>query len=108
MKTSENPAEHTAATQPEAMNLLTPVDVARGVYANVALIHHMQEEFVFDFVFQLGDLSVQLVSRVVLSPPHVKLLHSVLGENIARYEKKHGTITAREVPEKPPAPDVAE
>jgi len=66
-------------------------DKILGEYANVAQITHTSREFILDFLFAL-DGNAFLTSRIITSPPHAKELHRVLGENIDKYEKKHGKI----------------
>ena len=73
------------------IGIKAPLDKISGAYSNVALIHHSKNEFVFDFVFDLmGDMN--LVSRVITNPAHMKKLYKVMGENITKYEKKFGKI----------------
>ena len=38
----------------------------------------------------MGDMN--LVSRVITNPAHMKKLYKVMGENITKYEKKFGKI----------------
>ena len=57
----------------------------RGVYSNVAQIHHTQNEFLIDFLFQTSNQTL-LVSRVILSPNHMVLFQKALEENLKKYE----------------------
>ena len=66
---------------------------AKGTYANVAIIHNNDAEFIFDFVFmepQRGQGHV--VSRVVANPRTAKRLMSGLSELIKVYEERFGPI----------------
>lgn len=74
-------------------------EVARGVYANAALINHTREEFTLDFVSAFPP-SPQVVARVHTSPGHLKRLIAALTENLRRYEEAFGTVQAGEAPEK--------
>lgn len=66
-------------------------DVYKGVYSNVALIQHTKNEFMIDFLMKfVGD--AQLVSRVILSPPHIISVLDVLKKNIENYESSFGKI----------------
>jgi len=71
-----------------------------GVSANMANIGHggSGEEFVLDFlsVFPPGG---QLVSRVMLSPSHMKRLTNAMHEQLKQYEEKFGTISLAVVPD---------
>ena len=79
----EKPAAEGAKEPPEP----------RGEYCNFAAIHHSETEFVFDFMFQLGD-SNRLASRVITSPQHAKALLVALEKNISKYESNIGPIAA--------------
>lgn len=63
----------------------------KGRYANVVQIMHNPEEFVLDFFLVLPPAG-QLVSRILMSPGHMKRLIRVLEENIRKYEEITGEI----------------
>lgn len=70
---------------------------AEGIYANIALITHSPSEFVIDFARWLpGQPKTRVQTRVVMAPRNVKRFLKALGENIKRYEERHG-----EIPEDP-------
>ena len=70
-----------------------PADVARGDYANFAIITHSSSDFVLDFARVLpGVPKAQVKSRVILAPEHAKRLLMALQENIVRYEREFGSI----------------
>lgn len=77
---------------------------ALGTYSNFVSIVHNYAEFVLDFGRMVpGREDVQVVSRVVMSPLHVKQLLRALTENVAIYERSFGPI-----PDGPtPPPEVA-
>jgi len=59
--------------------------VALGQYTNLAAIRHTREEFIFDFAFMFPDGPMgQLVSRLILSPAHVKRFLEALEANVKR------------------------
>jgi hypothetical protein len=62
-------------------------EIARGIYSNVALIRHTENEFIFDFIINL-DTEAHLVSRIFLSPEHAKKFLTALKENVDKYENK--------------------
>jgi hypothetical protein len=74
-----------------AVPVMARNELIAGTYCNIALVHHTEREFVFDFIFGIANQS-SLVSRVITSPQHVKMIHKVLGENIKKYEDKFGEI----------------
>lgn len=68
-------------------------DVAQGVYANLVLINHTENEFVLDFAFiQPGNTRAKVRGRIISSPRHTKRLLSALQKNLERFEERFGTI----------------
>ena len=75
---------------------------ALGTYANFASIVHNFGEFIIDFGRIVpGREEVQVVSRVVMTPVHLKQLLRALNENVAIYERNFGEIS-----DGPPQPPV--
>ncbi len=73
--------------------------IALGQYSNLAAIRHTREEFIFDFAFVFPDGPMgKLVSRIILSPAHVKRFIEALESNLKRYEKDFGPVTPADVP----------
>lgn len=71
---------------PKAPQIRIRPDV-KPLYCNVAVVSYTENEFIFDFVFQAaGD--AELVSRIILSPDHVKRFSDVLIDNYNNFEKK--------------------
>lgn len=72
-------------------------ETAMGKYANVGMITHNAEEFIFDFAFippgPGGQNQAKLRSRVIISPGHAKRFLSALSDNISKYESKNGKIS---------------
>jgi len=71
------------------VSILSSPNVQKGLYSNVALIHHTEEEFMLDFLLQLGG-EAQLISRIILSPAHFRRLKNAIDENLDHYEQKFG------------------
>ncbi|MCX7943398.1 MAG: DUF3467 domain-containing protein [Deltaproteobacteria bacterium] len=68
-------------------------EIAQGVYSNLALINHNENEFIIDFIFvQPQQPKARVRSRVITSPKHIKRFAIALNENIAKYEARFGTI----------------
>ena len=68
---------------------------ATGVFSNFANITHSPEEFIIDFLFINPAPPAgfgKLMSRIVMTPGHVKRLASAMQENINRYEERVGEI----------------
>ena len=68
-------------------------EVAKGTYANLAIITHSSSEFVLDFVRVLPGLpKPQVMDRIIVAPEHAKRLLIALQENVAKYESTFGRI----------------
>jgi Protein of unknown function (DUF3467) len=85
----------TMADDPTAPKLQVQIDddVAQGVYTNLVLINHTENEFVLDFAFiQPGNARAKVRTRLISSPRHTKRLLVALQKNIERFEERFGTI----------------
>ena len=83
---------------------LTP-EMAKGEYANFAIITHSSSEFVIDTARVLpGVPKAQVCSSVIMAPEHAKRLLAALQENIARYERDFGQIKLPNTPPRTIAP----
>ncbi len=75
------------------INIDLPVEIAEGIYCNLAIITHSQAEFVVDFVKLMpGAPKAKVKSRIILTPEHAKRLSKALADNIRKFESIHGTI----------------
>jgi hypothetical protein len=70
-------------------------EVARGRYTNNMLVTHTREEFILDFLLTAPN-GTQLVSRVLVSPGHMKRVIAALVDNMQKYEAKFGEVVAPE------------
>lgn len=66
-------------------------DIAKGRFCNLAHVGSTYEAFVLDFAFAQGPAG-WLLSRILMSPAHAKRFHNVLGDTLARWEERFGTI----------------
>ncbi len=82
--------------------------VAKGVYANAAIVTHTDDAFFLDLALAYPQQPVRVQTRVITSPQHAKALLRTLAENVSRYEKRFGTIPERPLPPRPSedGPDV--
>ena len=73
------------------MNIQAPEGSLGGKYANMMQVTHTPEEFVLDFIsaFPPGG---ELISRLIVSPRHVKRILGALAQNVQNYETTHGPI----------------
>jgi hypothetical protein len=74
-------------------------ETAKGTYANMAVMHNNDAEFVFDFVFmepQRGQGRV--VSRIIANPRTAKRMLMGLTDLVANFEKRFGEIPLPSAP----------
>ena len=65
----------------------------KAVYGNIAFISHTPAELVLDFAQVLPRMTKgHIVSRVIMSPIHAKMLQKALAQNLANYERQYGEI----------------
>lgn len=74
-------------------------ETARGRYSNSMLVAHSREEFIIDWLLNATS-GAHLVSRIIVSPGHMKRIIGALADNLRKYEEKHGTAQEAE-PEEP-------
>ena len=68
-------------------------DISQGIYSNLVLLNHTENEFVLDFAFiQPSNGRAKVRTRVISSPRHTKRLLQALQKNLERYEERFGTI----------------
>jgi hypothetical protein len=66
---------------------------AQGVYVNLAMIGHSENEVIIDFIFlQPQAPKAKVRSRIITSPIHAKRLLTALQDNVEKYEAKYGKI----------------
>ncbi len=92
---SENATPETPADQPKTTKKVM-IDMPKelgAVYANLALISHTPVEVVLDFA-QLLPRSPRgrVMSRIIMTPMHAKMLQRALAQNVSTYESKFGEI----------------
>jgi hypothetical protein len=83
--------------QPMEIQVALPEHLRGGSYSNNMIVTHTKEEFLLDFLL-VAPPSGTVVSRIILSPGHIKRVVAALQENIAKYEAMHGIIQAAEEP----------
>lgn len=90
MEKKKNEALKVKKPEQKPIDILTTSDTQKGVYSNVALIHHTEQEFIIDFLLKIGA-DAQMVSRVILSPSHMNALSSAINENLMKFNEKAKT-----------------
>jgi hypothetical protein len=90
--TSSSMSEEPPTTPPK-LQVQIDDDVSQGVYSNLVLLNHTENEFVLDFAFiQPTNGRAKVRARVVSSPRHTKRLLLALQKNLERYEERFGRV----------------
>lgn len=72
---------------------------AEGIYANLAMIVHSPTEIIIDFARVMPRMpKTKVLSRIIMTPMHAKLLHKALEDNIKKFEKQFGEIKIHGMP----------
>ena len=79
------------------MDIKAPEGTLGGKYANMMQVTHTPEEFILDFISGFPPAG-ELVSRLIVSPRHMKRIVRALMDNINKYEQIHGLITEASEP----------
>ncbi len=70
-------------------------EMSQGRYSNSMFIAHGPEEFIIDWLLN-SPTGAHLVSRIIVTPGHIKRIISALTDNLKRYEEKFGEIKLAE------------
>jgi hypothetical protein len=85
------------AQQRQQIQVTTGDETSRGHFSNNLLMAHSAEEFILDWILNAPN-GMHLVSRIIVTPGHMKRIVGALAENLRRYEQEFGTITALAAP----------
>lgn len=78
--------------KPKRVNVEFPSEL-NATYANFAVISHSPNEVIIDFAQLLpGMPKARVQARVLLTPINAKMLHQALGKNLAKFERRFGSI----------------
>lgn len=81
--------------QPQQVQISTGDEMSRGRYSNNMYVAHSPEEFMIDWLLT-SPTGAHLVSRVIVTPGHMKRIIAVLTDNLNKYEQKFGPIKVTE------------
>ena len=85
-----NPQEQQVGQQ---INIELGEKEAEGIYSNLAIITHSPAEFVIDFTRIVpGIPKARVLSRIITTPQHAKMLLAALRDNLEKYETRFGEI----------------
>lgn len=79
--------------KPRKLNIELGDEESQGIYSNLALITHSPQEIIIDFARVMpGAAKTRVLSRIIMTPAHAKMLHRALEDNIKKYESQFGQI----------------
>lgn len=79
--------------QPQQINIELSEKEAEGIYANLAMIIHSPTEIIIDFARIMPRMpKSKVLSRIIMTPMHAKLLLKTLEDNIKKFESQFGEI----------------
>jgi hypothetical protein len=79
--------------QGQQINIELGEKEAEGIYSNLAIITHSPAEFIIDFTRIVpGVPKAKVLSRIITTPQHAKMLMRALKENIEKFESRFGEI----------------
>lgn len=66
---------------------------SEGIYANLAIISHSPSEIILDFARVMpGAPKARVLSRIIMTPQHARMLERALGDNLRKFESQFGEI----------------
>jgi phosphoribosyl-dephospho-CoA transferase len=66
---------------------------SEGIYSNLAMIAHSPQEIIIDFARVMpGAVKTKVLSRIIMTPAHAKMLSKALEENLKKFETQYGQI----------------
>jgi hypothetical protein len=83
--------------EPQSIPINTADEISRGRYSNTMLVTHGPEEFIIDWLLQSPN-GAHLVSRIMVTPGHMKRIVKALQENLEKYEQNFGVIKMADSP----------
>jgi hypothetical protein len=85
--------------QGQQINIELGEKEAEGIYSNLAIITHSPAEFIIDFTRIVpGIPKAKVLSRIITTPQHAKMLMKALKENIDKFESRFGEIRTESQP----------
>jgi len=84
-------ADEKPSMNPSQIQITTGDEMSRGRYSNTMLVSHSAEEFMMEWLLS-SPSGTHLVSRVIVSPGHVRRIIAALTENLDKYENRFGPV----------------
>lgn len=73
------------------LKIRLPESLQAGVYSNNTMVSHTKEEFILDYMMMAPNGGT-VVSRVIVSPGHLKRMIHTLQDNLNKYENHFGKV----------------
>ena len=77
--------------KPQGVPINTGDEMSRGRYSNQMIVTHSPEEFIIDWLLN-SPSGIHLISRVIVSPSHLKRIISALTDNLQKHEQTFGPV----------------
>lgn len=89
--------------QQQQINIELNEKEAEGIYANLAMIIHSPTEIIIDFARVMPRMpKAKVLSRIIMTPMHAKLLLKSLTDDIKKFENQFGEIKTHATPDSKP------
>jgi len=75
----------------QQIQIITGDEMSRGRYSNNMAVSHSSEEFIIEWLLN-SPSGTHLVSRIIVTPGHLKRIIDALSENMGRYENNYGSV----------------
>ena len=79
----------------QQIQIITGDEMSRGRYSNSMAVSHTAEEFIIEWLLN-SPSGTHLVSRIIVSPGHMKRVIEALSDNLKKFENNFGTVTVAE------------
>ena len=76
---------------PQQITINTVDEMSRGRFSNTMFVAHSPEEFVMDWMNNSPN-GTHLVSRIIVTPGHMKRILAALSDNMSKYEENYGPV----------------
>lgn len=94
MSDAHNPG-HAPIQKPVQVKIELDPETAQGMYVNMAMVNHSENEFTLDFIYvQPQEPKGKVRARIITSPKHAKRMLAALQDAVGGFERKFGPIDA--------------
>lgn len=75
----------------QQFQVITGDEMSRGRYSNNMVVSHTVEEFIIDWMLS-SPSGTHMISRIVVSPGHLRRIIDALSDNFNKFEKNYGQV----------------